>query len=221
MRHATHETASCSPWGALHEPATSTDPTRDMVVALVLALSPKGSFLRSRLLLACSAVTVTVTCAVALPGPVPTETATAAACSRQYHSISVTLDRSQYPYTTDHISDAIAAGEASLLHIDRPGTDQNRREALAGIPTKPGYDRDEYPPAVSSEGGHGASVRYVPSGDESSPGTWCRSSLLISSVKTVGAHAAASSATSSSADPKERDPSDCLSYRVAIEPWLM
>lgn len=65
--------------------------------------------------------------------------------------------------TTDHTEDAIRAGEAALLHIDRSGADQNREESLRGIPTRSGYDRDEYPPAVSSEGGSGADVRYSPS----------------------------------------------------------
>jgi len=30
---------------------------------------------------------------------------------------------------------------------------------LRGIPTKKGFDRDEYPPAMSDEGGKGADVR--------------------------------------------------------------
>jgi hypothetical protein len=31
----------------------------------------------------------------------------------------------------------------------------NRRESLRGIPTKKGYDRDEYPPAMTDEGQEG------------------------------------------------------------------
>jgi Deoxyribonuclease NucA/NucB len=34
---------------------------------------------------------------------------------------------------------------------------------LRGIPTKEGFDRDEYPPAIADEGGKGASVRYIKS----------------------------------------------------------
>ncbi len=105
----------------------------------------------------------------------------AASCDRQYRSISVELDESRYPYTTDHIEDAIRAGEPALLHIDRSGADQNREESLEGIPTRSGYDRDEYPPAVSEEGGRGASVRYVRSSDNRGAGAsmgnqlegWC------------------------------------------------
>jgi len=107
--------------------------------------------------------------------------AAAETCSRQRSSISIRLSRSRYPYTTAHITDAIASGEAALLHIDRAGADQNRRESLRGIPTKPLYDRDEYPPAVSREGGYHADVRYVPSADNRGAGSvmgaelsgWC------------------------------------------------
>jgi len=107
--------------------------------------------------------------------------AAAESCSRRRSSISVRLSRARYPYTTAHVTDAIASGEAALLHIDRAGADQNRRESLRGIPTKPRYDRDEYPPAVSREGGYDADVRYVPSADNRGAGSvmgaelagWC------------------------------------------------
>lgn len=78
----------------------------------------------------------------------------------------------RYPLTADHISDAIAAGHPSVCTIDRDGADANRRESLAGIPTKSGYDRDEWPMAVCEEGGAGASVRYVPSSDNRGSGAW-------------------------------------------------
>jgi len=139
----------------------------------------KAHSLRSLLtVLALLAVALTATVAVPSAGLAP---AAAQSCSSQRYSISVELSRSRYPYTTDHIADAIVAGEAALLHIDRAGADQNRSESLAGIPTKSGYDRDEYPPAVSREGGYGASVRYVPSADNRGAGSvmgaqlsgWC------------------------------------------------
>ena len=133
-----------------------------------------------RLLAVLAVIGVALTAFAALPaaGLAP---ATAQSCSSQRYSIYIELSRSRYPGTTSHIADAIAGGEASLLHIDRPGADQNRRESLAGIPTKPGYDRDEYPPAVSREGGYGADVRYVLSADNRGAGSvmgaqlsgWC------------------------------------------------
>lgn len=119
---------------------------------------------------------VVLTTFIALPSA-SLAPAVAQSCASQRYSIYIELSRSRYPYTTDHIADAIAAGEAALLHIDRAGADQNRRESLAGIPTRSGYDRDEYPPAVSREGGYGASVRYVPSADNRGAGSVMGSQL--------------------------------------------
>ena len=55
-----------------------------------------------------------------------------------------------------------------LFGLNRPR--HHRRESLRGIPTKKGYDRDEYPPAMTDEGGRGASVRYIASSENRSAG---------------------------------------------------
>lgn len=70
----------------------------------------------------------------------------------------------------DHVLDAVRAGQPEVLHIARDEAGQNRRRSLAGVPTRPGFDRDEYPPAVSDEGGAGADVRYVRSSTNRSAG---------------------------------------------------
>lgn len=85
-------------------------------------------------------------------------------------TVFVRLEDDRYPFTTDHILDAIRMGKRRLLHLDRAHAAQHRAEATRGIPTKPGYDRDEYPPAVSREGGRGADVRHVPSSDNRGAG---------------------------------------------------
>jgi Deoxyribonuclease NucA/NucB len=92
------------------------------------------------------------------------------ACRRVRRVVVVRIAARRYPHTADHILDAIAAGKPRLLRLDRAGADANREEALQGIPTRDGYDRDEYPPAVSREGGRGADVRYVPSADNRGAG---------------------------------------------------
>jgi len=56
------------------------------------------------------------------------------------------------------------------LHIDRENEELHRSQSLAGFPTKPGYDRDEYPPAMSREGRTGARVRYVTPSDNRGAG---------------------------------------------------
>ncbi len=108
-------------------------------------------------------------------------TAQADACLRQHNSVYVDLDMSRYPETTGHWIDAIDAGEAALLHIDRENADLHRDQSLANFPPRSGYDRDEYPPAMSEEGGYGASVRYIDPADNRGAGSvmgnaledWC------------------------------------------------
>jgi Deoxyribonuclease NucA/NucB len=103
------------------------------------------------------------------------------ACQRQYHSVHVELSTSRYPQTTDHWQDAIRAGHAALLHIDRENADLHRDQSLAGFPPRAGFDRDEYPLAMSEEGGSGASVRYIDPADNRGSGSvvgnqleaWC------------------------------------------------
>jgi hypothetical protein len=109
---------------------------------------------------------VFATVAVALGG-----SATATACERQSSSVYVVLSEARYPQTTDHIHDAIAAGEAALLHIDRADEDLHRSQSLAPFPPRSGYDRDEYPPAMSREGGTGADVRYINPSDNRGAGS--------------------------------------------------
>lgn len=96
------------------------------------------------------------------------QTSIAASCTRQQAPVVVNL--AKYPHIADHIRDAIRAGQPALLHIDRVHADQHRAASTDDLPTKAGYDRDEYPPAMSREGGESADVRYVKSGENRSAG---------------------------------------------------
>ena len=49
----------------------------------------------------------------------------------------------------------------TTITIDRRGAESRRKASLKGVPVVPGKDRDEWPPAVSKEGGSGASVRHI------------------------------------------------------------
>ena len=84
--------------------------------------------------------------------------------------VEVKLSREGYPESSKHIEDAIADGKPSVLTIDRSGARQRRKESLSGIETIPGLDRDEYPPAMSLEGGSGASVRHISLSDNRGSG---------------------------------------------------
>jgi len=76
-----------------------------------------------------------------------------------------------YPHIADHVRDAIRNGQPVILHIDRPHADQHRGRSTDDLPTKRGYDRDEYPPAMSREGGESADVRYVKSSENRAAGS--------------------------------------------------
>ena len=78
-----------------------------------------------------------------------------------HHRGAVVVSLTKYPHIAAHIRAAIRRGQPALLHIDRRHADQHRDKSTAVLPTKAGYDRDEYPPAMSREGGKGADVRYV------------------------------------------------------------
>lgn len=77
----------------------------------------------------------------------------------------VQFPKERYPETGSHIQEAIRKGHSDVCTIDRNGADARRQESLKGIPTKPGFDRDEWPMAVCLEGGKGASVQYVSPSD--------------------------------------------------------
>ena len=150
--------------------------------------------LRLRLAAVLSVTALSSVGAAALPAVTSHDVASAAACQTQHNSVHVALSASKYPETTDHISDAVAAGEPSLLHIDRADEDAHRDASLADYPPRTGYDRDEYPPAMSREGGAGADVRYIDPSDNrgagatmgNAPGGLVRGSALPDRHRAVG-----------------------------------
>lgn len=100
----------------------------------------------------------------------PQATPAADSCRRADRTIVVDLDNTRHISILRHAWAAISDGQPERLHVARDLADRHRREALRGIPTKPGFDRDEYAPAFSREGGRGASVRYIRSSVNRSAG---------------------------------------------------
>jgi hypothetical protein len=93
-----------------------------------------------------------------------------------HNDCDVTISRSRHPESAKHIENAIADGQPDTLTIDRPGATARRTQSLKGKPKVPGYDLDEYPPAVFKEGGVHAdgtrsSVRAIPSSDNRGSGS--------------------------------------------------
>jgi Deoxyribonuclease NucA/NucB len=86
---------------------------------------------------------------------------------------TVYISEERYPEAAQHINEAqggtIWTGDKSrtdtpkdpVLTVKREGSAERREQAIGSIPTKDGFDRDEYPPAVADEGGAGSSVKYL------------------------------------------------------------
>ena len=105
-----------------------------------------------------------VAAGVALGSQIGSDDSTVPACK------VVDLDDRRHARILDHAHDAIDRGLPERLTIKRDEATGNRRLSLRGIPTRAGFDRDEYPPATADEGGKGASVRYVRSSENRSAG---------------------------------------------------
>ncbi len=91
------------------------------------------------------------------------------------YTLKFPLDR--YPETGAHIREAIAAGKSAICTIDRSGAEENRKASLKGVPTRKGYDRDEWPMAMCQEGGTGADIKYVTPADNRGAGSWISNQL--------------------------------------------
>lgn len=93
------------------------------------------------------------------------------------YDVELIFPSDKYPETALHIYGAIEQGHSSICTIDREGADQNRKKSLAGLETKKGYDRDEWPMAMCEEGGEGASVAYINASDNRGAGSWVGNQL--------------------------------------------
>ncbi len=95
----------------------------------------------------------------------------------QDYDIELVFPSDKYPETALHIYGAIEQGASAVCTIDRKGAEENRKKSLAGIETKNGYDRDEWPMAMCEEGGAGASVAYIDASDNRGAGSWVGNQL--------------------------------------------
>jgi hypothetical protein len=72
---------------------------------------------------------------------------------------NVTFSSTKYPTIRQHFPKALRKGWPRILVINRPGADARRARLLEDVPTRDGYDRDEYPPAVGR--GRGFHIRGI------------------------------------------------------------
>ncbi len=108
-------------------------------------------------------------------------------CTRTKRVFRVGFSKTKYPEIREHYLKAVRAGWPRILVLNRKGADARRDRLLdddvLGLPTREGYDRDEYPPAIgrgrgrkvlrqgSNPVGWKASVMHVPSSENRSHGS--------------------------------------------------
>jgi hypothetical protein len=90
-------------------------------------------------------------------------------CEKTDEVVSVGFSKTKYAHVRRHARRAIREGWPSVLVVNRRNADERREKALEGVPTKPGFDRDEYPAAVLRKTWH-ANVTLVPSSENRSHG---------------------------------------------------
>ena len=70
-------------------------------------------------------------------------------CSKPRNVVNLVFGKTRYPNIRAHFLFALSKGWPRTLVVNRPGATARRNRLLRGIPTRPGFDRDEYPPGVS------------------------------------------------------------------------
>jgi hypothetical protein len=62
--------------------------------------------------------------------------------------LHLVFSRAKYPNIRHHFLAAVKRGSPRVMVLNRKGADDRRDRLLEDVPTRPGFDRDEYPAAV-------------------------------------------------------------------------
>lgn len=91
-------------------------------------------------------------------------------CKKPDGVVKIGISSTKYPNVLKHIDVAVANGFPRVITINRDGAEERRAKLLAGIPTKPGHDRDEWPMAMGRSTWK-ADVMHIPSSENRSAGS--------------------------------------------------
>lgn len=69
---------------------------------------------------------------------------------RPSKTVDPVFSTARYPDIRSHFLDVLDRGWPRILVINRKGADERRDKLLEDIPTRPGFDRDEYPPQLGA-----------------------------------------------------------------------
>lgn len=117
------------------------------------------------------------------PAPASPSSTSTASCARPKGVQSISFSATKYPNIRTHYLDALKHGWPRILVVNRPGADARRDRLLTDVPTRAGFDRDGYPPAVGLGAGRKAlkrgtdptgwraSIAYVESGENRAHGS--------------------------------------------------
>jgi hypothetical protein len=125
------------------------------------------------------------------PPPAPSTTPLTAGpnpagCTRPKDVQRLVFSKLKYPNIRAHVREAIASGWPKVMVINRTGAPQRRNRLRDLLPTKAGFERDEYPVAIGRGKASGASwgliagtdpigwiadIAYVPSSENRSHGS--------------------------------------------------
>lgn len=102
-------------------------------------------------------------------------------CAGRKRVVVVRISHKRFPLVADHARDAVRSGEPMILTLERTGADRRRaawrRAQGKAFPSRSDEDRDEYPPALSAEGGARTDLRYVEDGENQGAGASMGSQL--------------------------------------------
>lgn len=87
-----------------------------------------------------------------------------AGCTTPAGVQNITFSKTKYPNIRKHFLRALRRGWPRTLVLNRPGASKRRARLLEGVATKPGFDRDEYPPAFGRGKGKGLTKGTDPRG---------------------------------------------------------
>jgi hypothetical protein len=96
--------------------------------------------------------------------PAPVAAPDPAGCRRPSAVQNITFSATRYPNIRRHFLAALRRGWPRTLVLNRRGAEARRDRLLASYPTRPGLDRDEYPPAVGRGKGRGLERGVNPRG---------------------------------------------------------
>jgi hypothetical protein len=71
------------------------------------------------------------------------------------------FSKKKYPNIRAHVLEAIASGWPKVMVINRKGAPERRNRLRDLLPTKSGFDRDEYPAAIGRGKADGASWSLI------------------------------------------------------------